>query len=85
MLKFLAGVGCGIGVGLLIAPKPGAETRAQLTRLATQPRDVAREKVADVRQKISEFGANVGRQAAEKVMDRVTPDALNTGTNPPGR
>jgi len=28
MLKFLIGIGCGVGLGLLIAPARGEETRA---------------------------------------------------------
>jgi gas vesicle protein len=85
MLKFLAGVGCGIAVGVLIAPKPGAETRAQLRRLATEPGEVAREKVAEARQKVSDMGANLGRQAAQKVMDSILPENLATGTDQPPR
>lgn len=80
MLKFLAGIGCGIAVGLLIAPAAGRETREQLRRLATEPVDVAREKVAEVRQRAGEIGANLGRQAAEKAVDRVVPEKLATGT-----
>jgi gas vesicle protein len=80
MLRFLAGIGCGMAVGVLIAPRPGDETRAQLRRVATQPREVAREKVAEARQKVSDIGANLGRQAAQKVMDSIVPENLSTGS-----
>jgi gas vesicle protein len=77
MLKFLAGIGCGIGIGLLIAPAPGEETREQLLRVAKEPANVAREKVAEIRQKAGDMGANLGRQAAEQAMDKVLPGNLN--------
>jgi len=81
MLKFLLGIGCGVGLGLLIAPAPGEETREQLMDLATRPGDLARQKVQEVREDIAQMGANLGRQVAEKAVDKVVPDALNQ----PGR
>jgi gas vesicle protein len=81
MLKFLLGIGCGVGLGLLIAPAPGAETREQLMDLASRPGDIARKKVQEVREDIAQMGANLGRQVAEKAVDKVVPDALNQ----PGR
>ena len=80
MWKFFVGIGCGMAVGLLIAPRPGEETRAQLKRLATEPQQVAREKVAEARQKVADMGADLGRKMAEKAVDNV-PESLATGTN----
>jgi gas vesicle protein len=77
MLKFLIGIGCGVGLGLLIAPAPGEETRRQLMELATHPREVARRKVQEVREDIAQMGADLGRQVAEKAMDKVIPEGLN--------
>lgn len=77
MLKFLLGIGCGVGLGLLIAPAPGAETRKQLMDLAAHPGNIARNKVREVREDIAQMGANLGRQVAEKAVDKVVPDALN--------
>jgi gas vesicle protein len=82
MMKFLIGVGCGIGVGLLMAPQKGSETREQLARISSDPIGVAREKVGDLRQKISDAGARAGRQAAEAAVDKVIPESLATGTKP---
>ncbi len=77
MLKFLIGLGCGIGLGLLVAPASGEETREQLLELARKPGDAARQKVQEVREDIAQMGANLGRQVAEKAVDQVIPDALN--------
>ncbi len=80
MLKFLIGIGCGIGVGLLIAPQEGSETRRNLVRLAKEPGKVAREKVEESRQKVGEMGANLRRQIAQKAVDKIIPEGLATGT-----
>lgn len=77
MLKFIAGVGCGVAIGLLIAPASGEETREQLRELAQEPVEAARRKVQDVRQSAGEMGANLGRQAAEKIVDKATPETLS--------
>jgi len=77
MLKFLIGIGCGVGAGLLIAPAPGEEIRRQLLELAKNPREAARRKVQEVREDIAQMGANLGRQVAEKAVDKVIPEGLN--------
>jgi len=81
MLKLLAGIGCGVAVGLLIAPAPGEETRRQLLELARDPRGVARRKVRDLREEIAQAGADLGRRVAETAVDKVIPEGLNQ----PGR
>jgi len=81
MLKFLVGIGCGVGLGLLIAPAAGEQTREQLLDLASRPGDVAREKVQQVREDIAQMGADLGRQVAQKAVDKVVPEGLNQ----PGR
>jgi len=81
MLKFLIGIGCGIAAGLLLAPAPGEETREQLRELASRQREVARRKVQEVREDIAQMGANLGRQVAEKAVDKIVPEGLNQ----PGR
>jgi gas vesicle protein len=77
MLKLLAGIGCGVVVGLLIAPAPGEETRRQLLEIARNPREAARRKVADIREEIAQAGADLGRRVAEKTVDKVIPEGLN--------
>ncbi|HYX53231.1 MAG TPA: YtxH domain-containing protein [Candidatus Limnocylindrales bacterium] len=78
MLKFMTGLLCGVGVGLLIAPAAGEQTRQQLMRAVQDPNAIVREKMQDVREKVGEVGANLGRQAAQQAMDKVTPESLNT-------
>src|SRR3954471_12286582 len=56
MKWFLAGLGFGTVVGMLIAPKPGAETRDELL-------DAAQDKLNDAREKICPY---VG-QARERI------------------
>lgn len=39
LFAFLAGAVIGVGVGLLVAPRPGSETRRQLADFAQKTRD----------------------------------------------
>jgi gas vesicle protein len=77
MLKFIAGLVCGAGVGLLIAPAPGEHTRRRLLQAARDPEQLARDTVTSIREKAGEMGADLGRQAAEKAIDEVMPERLN--------
>jgi gas vesicle protein len=79
MLKFFTGIAAGIGVGLLLAPKAGSQTREQLVRLTKQPGKVAREKIEDLQHRVGEFGADIGRQMAEAAIDKVVPKNLSSG------
>ena len=76
MLKFLAGIGAGVGLGLMIAPAAGRETRRQLMDIAKDPTGAVRDQVQQVRQKAGDIGANLGRQAAQQAVDKVIPDKL---------
>lgn len=77
MLKFLAGIGTGIGIGLIIAPAPGQETRRQLLEAAKDPTGAVRDQVQQVRQKAGDIGANLGRQAAHQAVDKIIPEKLH--------
>lgn len=77
MLKFIAGLVCGAGVGLLIAPASGEDTRRRLAQAARNPEELAREAVANIREKAGDMGADLGRQAAQKAVDQVMPEKLN--------
>jgi hypothetical protein len=61
---------------MLFAPAPGEETRARLAEAARRPGDLARDKVQEVRENVAQMGANIGRQVAEKAVDKVTPEKL---------
>lgn len=78
MLKFIAGVLCGTAVGMLFAPAPGASTRRRLAQAVRDPEELARETVANVREKAGNMGARIGQEAAEKAVDRVVPDRLRS-------
>lgn len=77
MLRFIAGLVCGAGVGLLIAPASGESTRRRLLQAARDPEQLAREAVTNIREKAGEMGADLGRQAAQKAVDQVMPEKLN--------
>lgn len=77
MLKFIAGLVCGAGVGLLIAPASGEQTRRRLAQAARNPEQLAREAVSNIREKAGDMGADLGRQAAQKAVDQVMPEKLN--------
>jgi len=78
MFKFIAGILCGTAAGILLAPAPGARTRRRLTEAIRDPEELARETISNARDKAGEMGANLGRQAAEKAVDRVVPDNLRS-------
>ena len=50
IFAFLTGAIIGVGVGILLAPKPGSETRKQLGDLA----QLAQEKANDIRSRLNE-------------------------------
>lgn len=77
MLKFIAGLVCGAGVGLLIAPASGEDTRRRLAQAVRDPEELARETVTNIREKAGDMGADLGRQAAQKAVDQVMPEKLN--------
>jgi gas vesicle protein len=77
MLRFIAGLVCGTGVGLLIAPASGESTRRRLLEAARDPEQMAREAVTNIREKAGDMGADLGRQAAQKAVDQVMPEKLN--------
>lgn len=81
-MKFLLGLGIGVGLGLLIAPATGEETREQLSRkaqeLADAPRQKIEETVRDVRQSAGDKGAEIGRKAAERAVDKISESVTGT-------
>lgn len=52
MKSFLAGLGIGIGLGILFAPMSGEETRENLSQRASDLADSARDLVGQGREKV---------------------------------
>jgi len=55
VLWFLAGLGIGTAVGVLYAPKPGAETRESLRRGAEEGREMMQERARRYREQAQEW------------------------------
>lgn len=73
-LAFFAGLGLGATIGMLIAPKPGAETRGELEDFARN--SLNREKLNEVLDQGRERLQNVaeqGREQLNSVRERVQP------------
>lgn len=67
--SFLLGAAIGAGVALLLAPKTGLETRADLARQARQARDRARDLADDVQGQVTDRIAGA-RDAVNQRVDR---------------
>lgn len=92
MKNFLAGIGIGFGIGILIAPRSGEETREQIRNragdLANAVRDKAGEAVRNSgewlrsgQEKFTEFGRQVtetARAQSEKLKSSVSSVLLNS-------
>ena len=52
MKSFLAGLGIGVGLGLIFAPMTGEETRGHLQRHAGKVKDTARDLVDQGRERV---------------------------------
>jgi gas vesicle protein len=52
---FLLGMGVGLAVGLLVAPKSGEETRALLKSRAEEGRDYMKRKTSEIRETATDF------------------------------
>lgn len=85
MLKFLGGLAAGFGIGLLIAPAAGEETRRELANKAREaaeyPQRKANELLDAVPDKAAQVAADAARQAAEEAVAKVRD---KTGLQPTG-
>ena len=79
-MRFLLGFAIGFGIGLLIAPASGAETRDAIAQRAREiaeiPRQKAEEAAEAAKQRAGELGSRVGREAAQAAVDAVEEDVL---------
>ncbi len=76
MKSFLAGLGIGIGLGILFAPMSGAETRDNLQRQAGDLADSARDLVDQGKERVRTTVSAI-RSKAERV---VSQEPTGTGT-----
>lgn len=63
IFAFLTGAIIGVGIGILLAPKPGSETRKQLGDLAQK----AQEKAGEIRNRFNEQAGTEAEVAHEGV------------------
>ena len=79
-MRFLLGFAIGIGLGMLVAPASGVETREKLAQrirdLAEIPMQKAEEAAEAAKERAGEIGSHVGRQAAEAAVDAFEKDIL---------
>jgi len=62
LFVFLAGAVIGVGVGLLVAPKTGSETRKQIADLAHK----AQEKASDIKNRLTTTVSDVADNIRER-------------------
>lgn len=77
LVSFLVGVGLGVGLGMLFAPKSGEETRDMLLDKADEGRDFLKKQTADLKVNASDL-LNMGRDAVSRQRDTLN-DALAAG------
>lgn len=64
---FLIGLAVGAGVALLLAPRTGEQTRAELARSAKRMRRAAEQAVGDVRDTVSDTFESARQQVEERI------------------
>ncbi len=67
---FFLGIGVGLAVGLLFAPKSGEETRAALKGRADESRDYVKRKSSEARESATDF-IDRGREAVNRQREQV--------------
>jgi gas vesicle protein len=79
-MRFLLGFAIGFGLGVLMAPASGAETRDKIAQrirdVAEIPRQKAEKAAEAAKQRVGELGSRVGREVAEAAVDAVEKDVL---------
>lgn len=75
--NFIFGLGVGLGVGLLLAPRSGEETRQLLKEKADEGSEFLKTKTADLRENATDL-LDKGRQALDRQRDQVA-EAMAAG------
>lgn len=69
LLCFVAGLGAGMAIGVLLAPDSGAATRDFVSRKAEDGKDLLKAKIEDGRDRVKRQGAQI-RDQADKFVRR---------------
>lgn len=85
MKPFLTGLGLGAAVGLLMAPKPGRETRSDIQELARNSYEGGRDRLQELLEQVSRRmqpavdkareGMDTVRDSVESIADRIPEEA----------
>jgi len=75
--NFIFGLGVGLGVGLLLAPRSGEETRQLLKEKADEGTEYLKKQTADLRENANDL-LDKGRQALDRQRDQVS-EAMAAG------
>ncbi|HEX3880014.1 MAG TPA: YtxH domain-containing protein [Bryobacteraceae bacterium] len=67
--SFLMGLGVGVAIGMLFAPKSGQETRELIKNKAGEGADFVKSKSGDIKQSASEW-VDKGKQSASEWVDK---------------
>ncbi len=68
---FFLGIGVGLAVGMLFAPKSGEETRAMIKERADDSRDFLKQKSGEFRERAGDF-VERGREAVSRQREQVS-------------
>ncbi|MFB3827644.1 MAG: YtxH domain-containing protein [Bryobacteraceae bacterium] len=74
---FLAGLGIGVGIGMLFAPRTGAETRQQIKTKAGEGKEYLKQRGSELKDQASEL-IEKGREALSRQRDNLA-DAMEAG------
>jgi len=75
--SFLIGLGAGVAIGMLFAPKSGQETRELLKNKAGEGADFVKQRSAEVKQQATEW-VDKGKEALGKQKDTIA-EAMEAG------
>jgi gas vesicle protein len=72
MKSFFLGLTVGAGLGLLLAPAQGSETRRQIAEKASELKKMPRRKLEEEVRSVRHEAGEIGRKAAEEAFDETT-------------